>query len=384
MTLSKVVLHVGPAKTGTTAIQAALSAISGDLCTRGIFYPATTPPDREGQHSLAWEILERLRTPIARLNKARLTWAEVFQAAEQYHAHTLLVSSEEFTLALFDEHAFAELRATLGELPVTVIFGVRDPLRTVPSAWQQSVKWGVGCGEELLQIDDAVPLISRGPHVQVIPYLEMVESALRCEIRLFTVPSHPSTEVLLRGFAYAADLHAEVTAKLCASGRTEDANRRISYRYLRVLLRLNRLMAEEAPSESQYPNSVSERRLLARQALLDVIPTEEEEDIPLSVESRVLLIGLRERIAAWLMQRSETAEIAADLLAEPGEQGLPFAAGSVGIPEDDLISLLARALGQQTDRIIKLHAYLSQVEQARDWWKSKSDSWQQQAEGHAR
>ena len=70
--LKQVLLHVGPSRTGTTAIQSALSAIAEDLQSDGVLFPKTRPVSQEGQPSLAWEILEKVGAPIVRLSKSRV------------------------------------------------------------------------------------------------------------------------------------------------------------------------------------------------------------------------------------------------------------------------------------------------------------------------
>ncbi|MDE2008294.1 MAG: hypothetical protein KGI51_17130, partial [Rhodospirillales bacterium] len=62
-TLQRIVLHVGPSKTGTTSLQAFLADRARALRALGICYPTSTPPSREGQHDLAWEIRRETGRP---------------------------------------------------------------------------------------------------------------------------------------------------------------------------------------------------------------------------------------------------------------------------------------------------------------------------------
>jgi hypothetical protein len=376
--LQRVILHVGPSKTGTTAIQGALSALSDELRSNGILYPETSPPSREGQPSLAWEILESIGAPVARLSKARLSWAEALRSAEHCNAHTLLISSEDFTLEFFERRAFAALRQVLADVPITVVFAVRDPVTAVPSMWQQAVKWGVGLGEEILDIDDAVPLILKRDRIQVLPYLETVQEALTSDIRVFTVPSRAGVNLLLRRFAEAVALPSHLIDRFCDLGALQNANVGISYSQIQSLLRLNRIIHALDPIEARYPRSGAENRLMAREAFLRCLPSDSKTDIPLSPGSFALLINTRENIIKWLAQRPDLIGTEDDLISEPNA-GSPPAPMDSSAAEDFVSHHLVNALAMQTNRLSELYAYLSEVEKARDWWKATSESWERAA-----
>lgn len=56
------------------------------------------------------------------------------------NAHTLLISNEDFSHLAFRAKAFQRPRSIFGNMPVTIVFALRDPAAIVVSIWQQSVK----------------------------------------------------------------------------------------------------------------------------------------------------------------------------------------------------------------------------------------------------
>ena len=110
MALARVVMHVGPPRTGTTAIQGALAACRQQLLEHGVIHPSTQPESAEGQPSLAWDVLAECGRSVARLSEAYVSWDEALLAAERAGAHTLLVSSEDFSSDAFDRAALLQLR----------------------------------------------------------------------------------------------------------------------------------------------------------------------------------------------------------------------------------------------------------------------------------
>ena len=275
------------------------------------------------------------------------------------------------------------LREVLGDLPVVVIFGVRSPVSAVPSIWQQSVKWGCGFGEELLDIDDAIPLIAKRQQVKVIPYIDRLRSALRCEVRFVIVPTMPNADALLERFARAAGLSPRVAKQMRSTSASLNSNSGMSYPDLLVMLQLNRILAQSAPEEACYPRNGSETRLVARDLVLQSLPIRPKVNIPLSPKSLDDLRILRDRIATGV--RNEPYLFGPiDELFEPSD--LEVADSQDGHQEIMAIAThaLSRALALQTERYIRLSEYCLELEKARDWWRNTSDSWESAARGIAK
>ena len=308
--LRRVVLHVGPSKTGTTSLQRALAEHRATLRVHGICYPETIPASREGQHSLAWDILRATGHAVRGPGRASLSWPRALAAARADRAHTLLISSEEFSD--FDAPAMIRLRENLGAIPVEIIFALRDPAAVIASAWRQGVKWGFGMGEECLDLDDAARLLATADRIAVVPYLERARALLRpTRIGLFTVPARPDPALLIRRFAAAAALPRALGDLTWSASGVE--NRSYSLHRTRLLLAINRAM--EAGAEPGTRDLT--RGLELRPAILDAIERLADPDPSAQPAVPPAIAGaLRERLLRWLGGQ-EVHGTLADLAASP-------------------------------------------------------------------
>lgn len=372
--LKEAILHFGPPKTGTTVIQGALSSVAPKLTAYGIFYP-TMPSSNEGQPALAWELLESIGRPVARLSKDRTTWSDVLEQARCSGAQTLLISSEDLTL-LSDRAALEFLKATLQDLEISVVFGLREPRALALSIWQQSVKWGIGIGEELLEVDDAISLILEKRLVCAPPYLELIEAVLNCRVRLFTVPAAINIPMLLERFAQATNLPDEIRPAFLSAGHSSQTNKSLSYRQIQTCLSLNRLLRLKFPLSANYPSNACEKNLLMRRAILSCLPSEEKTQIPLKEITNCRLMKARDDLVNFVSGR-EGIYGTVDDLTTCHEASLDYLPRSNDA--QTLHSLLLDALAQQSGQLLDQHAYLREVEKARDFWKATADSWHRAA-----
>lgn len=138
-------LHIGPHKTGTTAIQSALVTARSRLPELGVVYPGRTPAPHGA-------VMSRLGTyrgwddavppgPIK-------TWKRLCTRTSS-PAETVVVSSEALCHATDEQarHVCAELRPG----PVRVVLTLRALAHILPSSWQEYVKsgWTTPYGEFL-------------------------------------------------------------------------------------------------------------------------------------------------------------------------------------------------------------------------------------------
>lgn len=133
-----VLLHVGVHKTGTTAMQAALSDARPDLRDANVLYPGK----RGAQHRPALAVTQR-------------TWGWKERGGAAYdrkifdslarevgsHKGRVAISSEFFCEA--DLATAAEITAALGGDRVHVVITLRNLGRLLPSSWQQYLKYGL-------------------------------------------------------------------------------------------------------------------------------------------------------------------------------------------------------------------------------------------------
>ena len=383
--LSNIIIHVGPAKTATTTIQYFLSLYRAELFRDGVFYPQTIPDSNEGHSSLAWDILRNLGKPVAYLSKAYISWEDALERAHSSGAQTMLISSEDFSLEDFDELAWRRVGILTEHLAVKVVFGLRDPVNVVVSGWKQAVMWGVGLGEEVLDLDQAIPMISQRRRIQVKPFIELVKHCLPyATFGYFSVPTVKDTNSLLARFSGAAGL-LDNTLALTPQQSNTFGNVSLDERYVQALLRLNVVLYRADPEAYRYPASGDDEKLLARKSLIDVLKNELELDpLPpgadLSRRAFEMLADLQVAVASWAASQTlhgTLEDLRSDSLARLRVQHVDPLANST------LVMLLSRTLQKHirgtSERMATLQDYLSKVEEARDWWRDCSGRWQKQS-----
>ena len=139
-----VLLHIGPFKTGSTALQAALFAAKPRLGDYGVAYPGMWRRIvTAGYSAIGWAPRGRELRPIS-------AW-EHFAAQVQKRQHRrVCVSTEDFSNVAFADR-FPKIVDDLGSERVQIVTVARAFHRLLPSCWQQSVKeHGTGTYEEWL------------------------------------------------------------------------------------------------------------------------------------------------------------------------------------------------------------------------------------------
>lgn len=374
--MKRVILHVGPAKTGTTAIQGMLDRNRQALARAGVCYPTAAGENAaEGHPALAWEILEELGRVTVRLSSSRLTWRETLAQAEG--AHTLLLSAEDFSLDEFDEPAIGRLVSLTGATELVVVYGLRDPSRLIPSIWQQAVRWGLGKGEELQEFAAAAPKLIERYRMSSTLYLGGRASALsRADLRPFIIPTAPSETLFLR-FLKAASIDVE---GMDVGHGSAPANEGIGYAQLRLLLSLNRIM----PILTQ---PLDRDALIAREFVLGQLQEQSvgPDPIPLTPAVEEQMEGLRAHWRELVAGLDVTGDIAE--LAGPRPQQR-----SGAIPNDLAPELvLSRALVKLAHYARDVACHSAEIADARDWWRGQAeqmerarDWWQVQADDATR
>ncbi|MDN4174967.1 hypothetical protein QWY28_18535 [Nocardioides sp. SOB77] len=129
---SRVVLHVGLMKSGTSYLQQRLGANRALLRERGVLFPGETWRD---QVLAVSDVLERKQAGPA----ARGRWAALVAEAAAHDG--VVVVSMEF-LGPAPPERIAEVVGSFGEVPVEVVLTLRDLGRGVPAMWQESLQNG--------------------------------------------------------------------------------------------------------------------------------------------------------------------------------------------------------------------------------------------------
>ncbi|MGY4920919.1 hypothetical protein [Streptomyces sp. 900105755] len=135
-------LHIGPHKTGTTALQGALFAAKDRLPEHGVEFPATTRHPMEA--ALAACARPAMMGDTVPTDKH---WTRLLQQVEATGSRTSVISSEFFADAPDDE-TVARIVEQLGGERVHVLVTLRPLARIMPSQWQQYVQNGLRMGYE--------------------------------------------------------------------------------------------------------------------------------------------------------------------------------------------------------------------------------------------
>ena len=134
---TRVLLHVGTPKTGTSYLQDVLFRNRETLAGHGICYPA----DRFDAHFLA--ALDLMRLPWGGLETEAVGAWDRLAAAVRECAGTSIISHEILATASRSQvgRALASLGADEPDGPeVHVVLSVRDLVRQIPAEWQENVK----------------------------------------------------------------------------------------------------------------------------------------------------------------------------------------------------------------------------------------------------
>lgn len=158
-----VIVHIGPYKTGTSAIQKALTRAREDLRAHGTLYYTTAPkPARSlstlyaGRKSLRHPELRRhFPTPEEAVAWSAACWAEFEAQAGAPDVQRALISSEFFSGLRDTEGFLARLQGRFAR--ITVISYVRDPVELYLSTLQQNIRGGETLRQLWTPLDYAYP-----------------------------------------------------------------------------------------------------------------------------------------------------------------------------------------------------------------------------------
>jgi hypothetical protein len=135
-------LHIGPHKTGTTAIQGALFAAKDEMARHGVAWPATT------RHPMESVLAACARTGMmGDTAPTERHWERLLEQVRGTGGRTSVISSEFFADAPDDE-AIERIVEQLGGDRVHVLVTLRPLARIMPSQWQQYVQNGLRMGYE--------------------------------------------------------------------------------------------------------------------------------------------------------------------------------------------------------------------------------------------
>lgn len=130
----RVVLHVGTPKSGTTYLQTMIWENRTRLAEAGVQLPLNV---RRDHFQAAGDLLGSARRVVPGVPPT--TWPDMVAALHETPG-TALISEE--LLSSLDAEARERVLDTLAGTPLTILVTGRDPIRQLPSVWQQRLKHG--------------------------------------------------------------------------------------------------------------------------------------------------------------------------------------------------------------------------------------------------
>jgi len=127
------IVHIGPPKTGTTALQSSMFLRQADLAAYGVAYPGRRRHERAAVSAaaLSW-------TPAGYSDDIDKHWRWLTNEVRTSTADRTLVSSEIFALA--PDPRLPQIVEDLGGPDLQIVITVRPLARMLPSQWQQSIQ----------------------------------------------------------------------------------------------------------------------------------------------------------------------------------------------------------------------------------------------------
>lgn len=135
--MPRVVLHIGAFKTGTTFVQSSMFDNRDELAAEGILYPAPGGGS-ENQVRAVRALLARYRDGGDRQGED--AWDELVEQVRGWPGRLAVVSMEFLSTAR--PHVVDAAVRSFGSDDVEVILSARDPSKTLPAQWQESIQVG--------------------------------------------------------------------------------------------------------------------------------------------------------------------------------------------------------------------------------------------------
>ena len=131
--MTRVILHIGAPKTGTSFIQSVLSNNRDVLSDRGVLWPGATWAEQV-------RAVEDLRDTANGTLEGATRWDALVDQIDSYDGRTAIISME--WLCLGDSAMADRAISSLRHHDVEIVLTLRDLVRTIPAQWQEATQNG--------------------------------------------------------------------------------------------------------------------------------------------------------------------------------------------------------------------------------------------------
>lgn len=240
-----VLLHIGPQKTGSTAIQSSMHENRAELAAQGVLYPGDTMrPQAAGWAVMGTSAMGR---PIPDMK----AWHELLDEIRSTSLARTCLSNEDFGRA--DDAAVERIMTDLGSENVHLVFVARRLDKLLPSHWQERVKARVTKSyDEFLHHVLDTPDIDWEARVTWEPHdvgliLERWARFVPREQMTVIVSDEKDRALIPTAFEYLLGLN---TGTLKPS--TTNTNTSLTFTQTEIVRRLNMMVLNEKWSTDQY------------------------------------------------------------------------------------------------------------------------------------
>ena len=336
-------VHLGPYKTGTTAIQTSLGIHREDLRRHGVLYPGTD----HRQFRPGWALLGRSPRGVEPVPMS--AWEEMVEEIRESDLARVCISTEDLASAK-PEHV-ARLAEDIGADRIRVLMTVRRLDKLLPSAWQQRVK----SSNEALSYDEWLRTVladeppTKGPghtfwfNHGVANIMERWSGSIPAEQFVLLVADESDRNQQMRTFEQLLDVPAETLTP----GPRDNSS--LTLDRIELLRRVNQIFDERGWDDSH-------RRRLSNQGMLNGLraaaPDDRESPIPW------LPLWAAERVAELSADRvEEVAGSGALVIGDP--ESLRFSVGEHHedfgeFPQSVSLEVAARAVEGVVEAALKL------------------------------
>ncbi len=247
MAKSKVLIHIGGPKTGTTAIQTALAENRHALRERGILYPGT---GKNQQASLF--PLKRIAGYENFVSGDPSLWQQLVDEVNQWEG-VVVLSSEVLISVPMD--VINEIVDTIGTSQIEILITGRSLHELVVSQWQESVKAG-----DTISLREYANEIARGPKnatdsslifwlvADYVTPIQRWSQRLGIEYIIVQCVDTAQPDETLRSFEQIA----EIPSGLLGTSSQNPVNQSLTYAEAELIRSCNQILLQDSASNHHY------------------------------------------------------------------------------------------------------------------------------------